>query len=79
MEHTSTEGRDNQHPEKDKTFMDDNRIAFRFFRLILKYKDSGFFRWIHRHIKIALALVILWGLLIVAMTSWLIISRIPKQ
>jgi hypothetical protein len=67
---------------KNKKRQPDNlsneRTSSKIFNLILKYKDSKFFKWISEHHTLAIVLVAMWGLLIVIFTLWFIISNIMR-
>jgi len=44
------------------------------FTLIIQYKETFLFRWVYNHPGIAMGLVALWGILIVVMFMWFVIS-----
>lgn len=44
------------------------------FTLIIQYKETSVFRWVYNHPGLAMGLVALWGILIVVMFMWFIIS-----
>lgn len=42
--------------------------------LIIQYKETALFKWVYNHPGIAMGLVALWGILIVVMFMWFVIS-----
>ncbi|MGQ9843485.1 MAG: hypothetical protein ACUVRK_07945 [Spirochaetota bacterium] len=44
------------------------------FTLIIQYKETSVFRWVYNHPGLAMGLVALWGILIVVMFMWFVIS-----
>lgn len=54
-------------------------FAMKVFGLILKYKDSAVFQWVNRHHVLSLALVAIWGMLIVGLFLFWVIYNIMRQ
>ncbi len=54
------------------------KFATRVFNLILKYKDSGFFVWVNRHWVLSMVVVAMWGMVIVGMFLWFVVSSITQ-
>lgn len=44
------------------------------FTIIIQYKETSLFKWVYNHPGIAMGLVALWGILIVVMFMWFVIS-----
>ena len=44
------------------------------FTLIIQYKETSLFKWVYNHPGIAMGIVALWGILIVVMFMWFVIS-----
>lgn len=44
------------------------------FTIIIQYKETSIFKWVYNHPGIAMGLVALWGILIVGMFLWFVIS-----
>jgi hypothetical protein len=44
------------------------------FTVIIQYKETSLFRWIYNHPGIAMGAVALWGIIIIVMFMWFVIS-----
>jgi hypothetical protein len=51
----------------------------RLFMLIMEYRESKFYQWIKKHPEVAIAIVGLWGMLILIMFLWFVITRVVQQ
>ena len=54
------------------------KFALRMLRSLMKYKESGFFRWIGNHQGLSMALVGAWGLLILIMFFWFVFTKVAN-
>ena len=54
---------------KKKTMFD------RIFSIIMLYKDSKLFQWVHNHPGFSMAIVAAWGMLIVILFLFFVITR----
>jgi hypothetical protein len=55
------------------------RVSTKVFRLLLEYRDSRFFQWVHRNYVLSMALVALWGMLIIGMFLWFVIANVVRN
>jgi len=55
------------------------RFASKVFNLILAYKNSKIFQMINRHQGLAIVLLVLWGMLIMGMFMWFVVSHALRQ
>lgn len=46
----------------------------KIFTIIIQYKDTSLFKWVYNHPGIAMGIVALWGILIIIMFMWFVIS-----
>ncbi len=44
------------------------------FTLIIQYKETALFKWVYDHPGIAMGIVALWGVCIIIMFMWFVIS-----
>lgn len=53
-----------------------NKLTFndKVFALIIQYKDTPAFKWVYNNPGLAMLIVGLWGVIIVAMFMWFVIS-----
>ncbi|HON77677.1 MAG TPA: hypothetical protein PK544_04245 [Spirochaetota bacterium] len=55
------------------------KLSTKIFRLLLEYRDSRLFQWVSKNHVLAMALVALWGMLIIGMFLWFVIANVVKN
>jgi hypothetical protein len=53
-------------------------FATALFEIIMEYRDSKIYQWVKRHPEISLAVVGLWGMGIIVLFLWFVITRVVQ-
>ena len=59
---------------KDRKRQKKSTAFDKIFAIIIQYKETSLFKWVYNHPGIAMGIVALWGILIVIMFMWFVIS-----
>mgnify|MGYP001024865133 CR=1 FL=1 len=59
---------------KNKKSKKKSTLFDRVFALIIQYKETALFKWVYNHPGIAMSIVALWGIVIIVMFMWFMIS-----
>ncbi len=66
-------------PKSSPYYLKEEKVSTKVFKLILEHKNSKIFSWVSKNQSLALILVALWGLFIVVMFFWFILSNVIKN
>lgn len=66
--------KDNEAPEADvEKEADEEKIVYNpafsnsIFEFIIQYKDTKIFQWVHRHPRLSILIIVIWGIIILSM------------
>jgi hypothetical protein len=65
-------------PEIRKSELKKSNTSSRLLYLIMQYRESRLYRWISTHPEISIAIVGLWGMSILIMFLWFVVTRVVQ-
>ncbi|TAL38032.1 MAG: hypothetical protein EPN93_05055 [Spirochaetes bacterium] len=65
-------------PDFRKSELKKSNSSSRLLYLIMQYRESRFYRWISTHPEVSIAIVGLWGMSIIIMFLWFVVTRVVQ-
>lgn len=65
--------------KKQPALRSQGSFSIKIFNLILRYKESKFFVWVHKNYVLSLVIVTMWGMLLVGAFLFFVIAQVLRQ
>ncbi len=73
-----TNPQENSQPAGGRPNLNKTNSTSRLLYLIMQYRESRLYRWISTHPEISIAIVALWGMSIIILFLWFVITRVVQ-